>query len=287
MENILTTISNIFSALFVLGTMAAMGLGFSAESMFEPLKRWSVVWRALVVNFVIVPLITFAVVKIIPIQPDYQIGLALVAFAAGAPALPKLIEATKGDVPTSVGVMFLLVVSSVIFIPLFLPIVLQGISIDGAAIAKTMVMTLILPLLIAMFVRWRYPDFAKDWLPTVQQASNIGLLGSVAMLVAINWKAIIGLFGTGAIFAVIVVVALSLIGGALIAGKSMAKEKWLFGFSAAQRNISAAMVIASTNFSDRPDTLVMVIIASILMMVILFPVAGEIGKRRATVEDVV
>lgn len=287
MDNILSTFSTIFSAMFVLGTMASMGLGYSAESMFAPLKRWPIVWRALLVNFVIVPLITLLVVKVITLEPDYQIGLALVAFAAGAPALPKLIEATKGDVPTSVGVMFLLVVISVVFIPVVLPMVMQGVSVDGAAIAKTMVLTLIVPLLLAMLVRWRYPHFAESWLPTVQQVSNIGLIGSVAMMVAVNWKAIIGLFGSGAILATIAVVALSLISGILVAGKAHSREKWLFAFSAAQRNISAAMVIASTNFADRPDTLVMVIFASILMMVILFPVAGEVGKRRATVEDVV
>lgn len=52
------------------------------------------------------------------------------------------------------------------------------------------------------------------------------------------------------------------------------------GLGTAQRNIAAALVVATGNLSDDPNVLTMIIIGSLLMLVILFPAAGELGKRR-------
>jgi hypothetical protein len=38
-------------------------------------------------------------------------------------------------------------------------------------------------------------------------------------------------------------------------------------------------VVAGSNFSD-PDVLVMIIVGALLMLVVLMPLAGELGKRR-------
>jgi BASS family bile acid:Na+ symporter len=47
----------------------------------------------------------------------------------------------------------------------------------------------------------------------------------------------------------------------------------------AQRNITAAMVVATGNFSDDPNVLTMILVGALLMLVILMPLAGELGKR--------
>jgi hypothetical protein len=39
------------------------------------------------------------------------------------------------------------------------------------------------------------------------------------------------------------------------------------------------MVVATGNFSDDPTVLTMILVGALLMLVILMPIAGEVGKR--------
>jgi hypothetical protein len=50
---------------------------------------------------------------------------------------------------------------------------------------------------------------------------------------------------------------------------------------AGQRNIAAAMVVATMNFGN--DEVVMVVVYSLIVMVILIPLALELGKRAKVV----
>jgi BASS family bile acid:Na+ symporter len=51
------------------------------------------------------------------------------------------------------------------------------------------------------------------------------------------------------------------------------------GLGTAQRNLSAALVVGGQNFSDNPDVLVTVMVAGIIGLVVLLPIAAEFGKR--------
>jgi BASS family bile acid:Na+ symporter len=53
----------------------------------------------------------------------------------------------------------------------------------------------------------------------------------------------------------------------------------VMGLGTAQRNLSAAMLVAVQNFSDDPNVLLMVMLVAILGLVLLGIVAGEMGKR--------
>jgi len=53
------------------------------------------------------------------------------------------------------------------------------------------------------------------------------------------------------------------------------------GLGAGQRNLSTAFVVAASNFSDRPDVIIALTVMSIIDLVLLLPLAGEIGKRVA------
>ena len=54
------------------------------------------------------------------------------------------------------------------------------------------------------------------------------------------------------------------------------------GLGTAQRNISAALVVAAQNFDTNVITYLLVF--SVIGFVILFPAAGELGKRMKTAE---
>jgi len=50
------------------------------------------------------------------------------------------------------------------------------------------------------------------------------------------------------------------------------------GLGTAQRNLSAAIVVAAQNFSGT-DTLTLILVASILLLLILLPTSKRLGAR--------
>ena len=55
--------------------------------------------------------------------------------------------------------------------------------------------------------------------------------------------------------------------------------KSVMALGAGQRNLSAAFVVAAGNFAGNPDVIITLIVLAIVNLVLLLPLAGEMGKR--------
>ena len=176
-------IANIGILTFVVASMAALGLSLSVGQIVQPLRNGRLVAMALLANFVLTPALAFAIKAVIPMEEGYAIGLILLATAAGTPFLPKLVQVAKGAVVSSVGVMVLLMIATVVYMPLVLPLLLPGVAINPLDIASSLVVLMLIPLAIGLFIKSRYGTLAESLQPSLAQISNMGLtLGFVALL---------------------------------------------------------------------------------------------------------
>jgi len=275
MTEILETLFALSLLVFVLGSMGAMGLSLKLKQVIEPLKDIKLVMLALLGNFVLVPIVAYLIILILPLTEPLEIGLIVLATAAGAPFLPKLAEVGKGNMAFSVGLMVLLMIVTIIFVPIVLPLLLQGVEVDPREIAQSLIVLMLIPLAIGMFVKSRYEDTAAHLQPIFAQASNIALLVLIVLGVVLNFQAMIALVGSWGILAAIVFVLLSLVIG-LVLGGSDSGIRTVMGVGTGQRNVSAALVVAG-GFGAEVITYVMVV--AVVMLVLLMPLAGEIGKR--------
>jgi predicted Na+-dependent transporter len=277
MSEIVQVLSNIFTLVFVVGSMLALGLSLTMQQIADPLRNVSLVVRVLLANFVLVPLVAYLINLVIPMSEPLSIGLILLATAAGAPFLPKLVQLARGDVATGVGLMVLLMVSTIIYVPIVLPLLLPGVSVNPLDIASSLVVLMLIPLGIGLLIKARYPETAANLQVTFGQAANFALMGLFATMLLLNWRTILGTIGSGAILAALIFVVLSFVIGYFLAPTA---TRSTLGLGTAQRNIAAAMVIAGDNFTD-PNVLIMVLVGAILMMALLMPGAGELSKRQA------
>lgn len=213
---------------------------------------------------------------LLPLDESLEIGLILLAMAAGAPFLPKLAEVAKGNVAFSVGLMVLLMVVTIIYLPIVLPLLLGGVEVSPWDIAQSLIVMMLLPLAIGLFVNARYEEIAANIRPTFAQASNIAILVLTVLGLVLNFSDIIGLIGSyGLLAGAIFIVVAMLIGYYL--GGSESSIKSVMGLGTGQRNIAAALVVAGQNFGMEVITYLMVI--SVVGLVVLMPLAGELGKR--------
>lgn len=280
MTEIVSVLSNVFTLTFVVTSMLALGFSLTVGQIVSPLRDVQLVIRALVANFVLVPALAYGLKTVIPIGTSFGIGLMLLATAAGAPFLPKLVQLARGDVAFGVGLMVLLMVATVAYIPIVLPLLLPGVSINPLDIASSLVVLMLLPLGFALFIKARYAEAADSARPIFAQIANVGLMGVMATMLLLNWRTILATIGTGAILAALLFVGVAFLFGYVIAPSASTKP--VIALGTAQRNVAAAMVVAAGSFAADPNVLVMVLVGSVLMMVLLLPGAGELGKRQTS-----
>ena len=276
MFELLSTIFGLSLAVFVIGSMMAMGLSLRMKMIIEPLKNVKLVVLALLGNFVLVPILAYLIILILPLDEPLEIGLICLATAAGAPFLPKLAETGKGNMAFSVGLMVLLMIVTIIFVPLVLPLLLQGVEVDPREIAQSLIVMMLIPLGIGLFIKARYEETAAHLQSIFAQASNLALMALIVLGVVLNFQSMIALIGSRGILAAVVFILGSL-GIGLALGGSDSGIRTVMGVGTGQRNVSAAMVVVGANFG--PEVLTFVIVCALIMLVLLMPLAGELGKR--------
>lgn len=284
MNEILETLATLSVLVFVIGSMASMGLSLTIGQIVEPLKNARLVILALVANFILVPALAYLITLLIPLDEPVEIGLILLATAAGAPFLPKLAEVAKGNVAFSVGLMVLLMVVTIVYLPVVLPLLLGDVEVNPWDIAQSLIVMMLIPLAIGLFVRARYAETAAKVQPTFGQASNIALLVLTVLGLVLNFSSMIALVGSLGILAGVIFIVLALTVGYMLGG-SGAGVRSVMGLGTGQRNISAALVVAAQNFDADVVTYLMVV--AVIGLVVLMPAAGELGKRAkaGTAED--
>ena len=274
----LSVIVQVSMLVFVVSSMLAMGFSLTVPAIIAPLKDARLVVFALAVNFVAIPLVAWAIQAVMDLDQDIYTGLLLMATAAGAPFLPKLAQVAKGNSAFSVGLMVLLMVTTVAYMPIVLPLMLSGVDVSAWDIARSLIFLMLLPLGIALLVKARWSEIADGLQPHMAQASSLSILVLLVGAVILAWDSIISLIGTGGIIAILIFLLVSL-GLGYFSGGSDPGTRSVMGLGTAQRNLAAAMVVGGQNFSDSPNVLVTVIVAGIVGLILLMPIAGELGKR--------
>jgi BASS family bile acid:Na+ symporter len=264
---------------FVVTCMVAAGLGLSARAVVAPLTRARLVALALVANFVAAPAIAYGLVHLIELKQPHEIGLLLLAGAAGAPFLPKLAGAAKGDVAFSVGLMLLLMVVSVGFVPLVLPLLIPGLAAEPWPLLRPLLFTMLVPLALGMGARERYPHTAERVRPAFVLVSNVSMVLALVLLIGLNFRAMLGTFGTGAVAVGVVFVALALVVGWVLGGPAP-DTRSVLGLGTGQRNIAAALLIATQNFDD-PEVVVMLLVTTVAGVFVLLGAARYFARGAA------
>jgi BASS family bile acid:Na+ symporter len=177
--------------------------------------------------------------------------------------------------------MVLLMVVTVAYMPLVLPLLISGVEVDPWAIASSLIFLMLLPLAIGLAVRWRYQDTAAGLQPLMTQTSTIAIALLLATGVIVNFDDIVDLIGTGGFAAIVLFLAAA---GAVgyFGGGSDPGTRSVLGLGTAQRNLSAALVVGGQNFADTPGVITFIIVAGIVGLIVLLPTAGEIGQKSQT-----
>jgi len=276
-SELLTLIAQVSGLLFIVTSMLAMGMSLTMSQILEPLKNARLVILVLLANFVLVPLWAYVLTLVLPLGQPLQIGLMVLATAAGAPFLPKLVQGAKGNVAFGVGMMVLLMVVTILYMPIVLPLLLPGVSVNPWDIAKSLIILMLVPLALGMLFKSHSPDSAEHWQPVMNKTSTVSVLVLLVVGLGLNISNIINLIGSFGLLAILLLVGGSLLIGFLLGGGDPATRS-VMGLGTAQRNISAAILVTAQNFAGT-ETLPFVLVAGVLLLLVLLPAAKWMGAR--------
>jgi bile acid:Na+ symporter, BASS family len=277
LKDLLSKAATIAMLSFVVSSMLAMGVGLTVTRIIEPLRNVRLVLLALLANFVLMPLGAVVLAKMLRLDEPFGVGLLLLGCAAGAPFLPKLAELAKGNLAFAVGVMVLLMVVTVGYLPIVLPLLLPGVTVNPWQIARSLVLLMLLPLAAGLVLKSHYEDFATKAKRVLDWISNVSLILLVVLITAANIDKVLQVFGTFGILGGLLFIAFGVGIGWLLGGSDV-ETKRVMALGTGQRNIAAALVVASQSFDD-PNVVVMVIVVAIVGLIILMPVSRALAPR--------
>lgn len=271
--------------IFVVATMLNVGLTQKPSDIVGYWREWPFVLKMLLANFVLAPLVMILATNVLSFDQALEAGLLIFALCAGAPFLIKLTQTSEHDIALGAATMLLLMVGTVIYAPLALPLVLEGVTVDAWAVARSLFLQLLLPIAVGMLLVQFLEGFAGTIQPWAAKIGNYALYVVIGATLIGYLPNMLDIVGTGAILVGIGFVLVAF-GIGYLMGRGEDHTEDVGGLGTAQRNTAAGLIIATQNFSD-PNVLVMLTLANTLGIVMLLFIARRLSRDNKTQTEMV
>ena len=273
MKELLPLLFKISLAIFMAGSLLEMGLRLNLQDAFRGLRSFRFVAYTLVWSFVLVPALAYGITLVVPLQPPYAIGLLLLGMAPCAPFVPGLVDKAKGDLGFTAAFMLLASVGTVVCMPLTVPLLTEGLSASPWAIAKPLLLVVLLPMAIGVIIRRQADAFASKLLPVAKKLAGIaGLLWAVLCLI-IYGKALLGVAGSFAVASELLFFGIIFFGIYWLGFGLPYEQKIVLSIGVTTRNLGACLTpLLSVPDMDQRATLMIVLALPIMVIVSLLGV---------------
>jgi bile acid:Na+ symporter, BASS family len=254
----LNRVINILATITLFEMMVAIGLGVAVRDVLRVAGTWSLVGKALLASYVIVPAAAIGLLILLHAHPEVAAGFLIVAVCPGAPYGPPFTKLAHGNVVTSVGLMVILAASSALAAPLLLhfllPFVLQrlqespgeqALTVDAVKIVTTLLVAQFLPLCLGLALRYARPALAERWQKPANRLSTILNLVLLSLVIYAQFDMLLDVPMRGYAGMLALVLA-SAAAGWLLSGPS---ERSAMVMATAVRNVGVSLVIVTAAFA--------------------------------------
>jgi bile acid:Na+ symporter, BASS family len=263
---------------FMIGTLGGVGLGLAARDVGAPLKHASFVALSLFLCWVVCPAVAVLLLQVVPLDSGYATGLLLLALAPCAPFAPAMAQMARGDPAYMAAFMLLSAASTVIMMPIAAPLLVEGLTPDPVALARPLVLFVLLPLLVGMAVRTRWraaADPVRRFVAVITSFAAGVLLVLTAVLHAGSVLDAVGSFAIAAqvLYFAAVTATTYLFGSALPHG-----QRSVLTLGLCTRNLGAALA-PLTAIDHDPRAMVMIVIAVPVTIGVSLAAARWLARR--------
>ena len=159
--------------IFTVVNLFSLGLQVKMVEILEPLKNKKAMALIVVWSWVLGPGIAYLISFVLPLAEPFVIGLLLSSLAPVTPFLPLTVEKARGDMNFAAALVPVVMIGTVILMPLMAPLMIQGVTVSPWSIARPLLVSVFLPLLIGIAVRHYAETVAAKIFPAVNVLSKI------------------------------------------------------------------------------------------------------------------
>jgi len=199
-----------FGVLFVIFNSLGLGLRLEVGKLLaEAFAHWKIAVWALVVNFVIIPLLFIGYLLTIAssIPGEIKVGFCVAALCAGMPFAPVLARLAKADVSVATTLLVVLTVATIIALPLGLPPAVHKVdsqvTISAWHVAWPLLLFLLLPLVLGCGFRLWWPDLTPELTQWATRIAIVCLLFNLNFTLFAYWNLFVQTWGTESYIAAI------------------------------------------------------------------------------------
>ena len=142
---------------FTVSNLAAMGLQVKMPEVIAALRNKKSLALIFVWGWVVGPAFGYLITKVLPLAEPYVVVVLLASLAPCAPFLQQMVGKARGDMGFAGALIPLVAVGTVVLMPLMAPLLIKGVTISTWALAKPLLLTILLPLMIGAAIR-HYAD---------------------------------------------------------------------------------------------------------------------------------
>jgi bile acid:Na+ symporter, BASS family len=278
-DQLLTALFNAGIVISVGATVLSLGMTFTVAQLLAPLRRRGLVVAMVALNAVVIPAIAWGVAKGLPINEAYVGGLVLATLGAGSAAGIKAAQLAKNaDLALAVSIVVVLQLVNIVSVPIWAGQVVSGASLSAWDILKSLLLLVLIPLIVGLVVKVRYPDRAAEWTGGLVKIANLALVVAIAAGISVNWQTIVDLLGSWVLVASLLVIAIALALGVLLGGKNV-QTRTTTGLVSGMRFGSLGLIIIGSQLGGNPDYLGPALVFALLDVLLPIVLAIEIGRK--------
>ncbi|MCX6039156.1 MAG: hypothetical protein NTW99_14985 [Chloroflexi bacterium] len=215
--------------IFTVSNLAAMGLQVRMPGVMVALRNKKSVALVFVWGWVVGPAFGYLITRILPLAEPYVVVVLLASLAPCAPFLSQMVGKARGDMGFAGALIPLVAVGTVVLMPLIAPLLVKGVTISSWSLAKPLLLTILLPLLIGIVIRHYADTAATKMFPAVKGLAFISTLLTTVWCLVIYGQGMLNTAGELALLSMTL----------FMVGMGLMTYNFSFGLKQNQRSIMA------------------------------------------------
>ena len=266
-------------AVFTVSNLASMGLQVNIPQVLKTARSPRFLGLVLAWGWLVGPALGYLITLLLPLAEPYAAVVLLTSLAPCAPFLPPMVGKARGDVAFAGAFIPAAAIGTVVFMPLLAPLLIKGLTLSALALAKPLVATVLIPLVVGAVIRtWAAPAAAKVF-PPVKVLAGLSTALTILFCILLYGRRMLDTAGSFALLAMTLFMVV------------MGLVTYRFGFGLAQsersvmclgmgtRNIAAVLAGVLAIPNGDPRMVAMVVMWTLWSFVLAKVVSPLLGKK--------
>ncbi len=266
--------------IFTVSNLAAMGLQVKVPEVVVALRNKKSLALIFVWGWVLGPAVGYLITKVLPLAEPYVVVVLLASLAPCAPFLQQMVGKARGDMGFAGAFIPLVAVGTVVLMPLMAPLLIKGVTISTWSLAKPLLLTILLPLVVGAVIRHYAGTAATKSFPAVKGLALLSTLLTILWCLVIYGRGMLNTAGSFALLSMTVfMVGMGLITYCFGFGMKQ-NQRSVMALGMGTRNVAAVLAAALAIPNADPGIVVMTIMWT-LWSVVLAAIGAKMCSKQA------